>query len=187
MERHVGPRAILTSFFWLQERPRALQEGSKRLSEGFRVEDRIRTPFWTHFGGLKREPGTSKIIKILARVVKNQGFAILSLDRFGTSILGPSRAPFGRVFGPQAMRNQSPWCPWAGQEPIPILVIRLQEPPRAVQEASQSVPRGLQEAKALQEASRELLLSRLDSILHPSGFPLGPFVHSFWTPGGSAK
>ena len=42
------PRAIPTSFFRLQERPRALQEASKRLSEGFRVDDAIRTPFWTH-------------------------------------------------------------------------------------------------------------------------------------------
>ena len=35
-------------FFRLQEAPRALQEASKRLSEGFRVDDAIRTPFWTH-------------------------------------------------------------------------------------------------------------------------------------------
>ena len=63
--------------------------------------------FWTHFGGQKREPGTSKIIKILAKVVKNQGFAILSLDRFLTSILGPSWAHFERVFGAQAIQNRS--------------------------------------------------------------------------------
>ena len=35
--------------FRLQEPPRALQEGSKTLSEGIRVEDAIRIPFWTHF------------------------------------------------------------------------------------------------------------------------------------------
>ena len=102
-----GPRAIQDYFFRLQERPRALQEASKRVPEGFRVEDTIRTPFWTHFGGLKREPGTSKIIKILAKVVKNQGFAILSLDRFLISILGPSWVHFGKVVGAQAIQNRS--------------------------------------------------------------------------------
>ena len=84
-----GQERFQLYFFRLQERSRALQEASKRVPEGFRVEDTIRIPFWIHFGGLKREPGTSKIIKILAKVVKNQGFAILSLDRFLTSILGP--------------------------------------------------------------------------------------------------
>ena len=102
-----GPRAIPALFFRLQELPRALQEASKRVPEGFRVEDAIRTPFWNHFGGQKRDPGTSKTIKILAKVVKNQGFAILSLDRFLTSILGPSWALFGRVFGAQAIQNRS--------------------------------------------------------------------------------
>ena len=54
-------------------------------------------------------------------------------------------------------------------------------------EASRGAPRGIQEAKALQEASREPFWRRLDSILHPSGLHLGPFVHSFWPPGGSAE
>ena len=103
---YMGER-VLDYFFRLQERPRALQEVFKRVSEGFRVEDTIRTPFWNHFGGQKRDPGTSKTIKILAKVVKNQGFAILSLDRFLTSILGPSWALFGRVFGAQAIQNRS--------------------------------------------------------------------------------
>ena len=98
---------IPITFFQLQEASRALQEASKRVPEGFRVEDTIRTPFWTHFGGLTREPGTSKIIEILAKVIKNQGFAILSLDRFRTSILGPSWVHFGRVFGAQAIPNRS--------------------------------------------------------------------------------
>ena len=102
-----GQERIQDYFFRLQERPRALQEVFKRVSEGFRVEDTIRTPFWNHFGGQKRDPGTSKTIKILAKVVKNQGFAILSLDRFRTSILGPSRAHFERVFGAQAIKNRS--------------------------------------------------------------------------------
>ena len=49
-------------------------------------------------------------------------------------VLRPSWAPFGRSFGPQAMRNQSPWCPWAGQEPIPTLLFRARRPPRGVHE-----------------------------------------------------
>ena len=69
----------------LQERPRALQEGSKRLSEGFRVEDAIRNPFWTHFWHQKESSGLKKIIKILATVGDFSGFAIFSLDRFRTS------------------------------------------------------------------------------------------------------
>ena len=44
-----APRAIPTLFFRLQESPRAIQEASKRLSEGFRVEDAIRISFWTYF------------------------------------------------------------------------------------------------------------------------------------------
>ena len=85
-----GQERIQDYFFRFQERARALQEVFKRVPEGFCVEDAIQTLFWNHFGGQKREPGTSKIIKILAKIVKNQGFAILSLDRFLTSILGPS-------------------------------------------------------------------------------------------------
>ena len=37
-------------FCRLQEPPRALQEASKRLSRGFRVEDAIQIPFGTHLG-----------------------------------------------------------------------------------------------------------------------------------------
>ena len=32
------------------------------------------------------------------------------------------------------MRNQSPWCSWAAQEPIPTLLFRARRPPRGVQE-----------------------------------------------------
>ena len=49
-------------------------------------------------------------------------------------LLKPSWAPLGHSFGPQAMRNQSPWCPWASQEPIPTLCFWPWRPPRAVQE-----------------------------------------------------
>ena len=91
----------------------------------------------------KSEPGTSKIIEILATVVKNQGFAILSLDRFRTSIwdppglllegiwppgnaetsllsgLGPSKSRFQLLF----------WAPKASKSA-----------PRAFQEASKRPP-----------------------------------------------
>ena len=86
---------------------RALQEASKRVPQGFRVEDTIRIPFWIHFRGSKKGSWDVKNIKILAKVVKNQGFAILSLDRFLTSIWGPSWVLLGRVFGAQAIQNRS--------------------------------------------------------------------------------
>ena len=61
------------------------------------------------------------------------------------------------------MRNQSPWCSWAAQEPIPTLLVSARRPPRGVQErplrlwkpplrrpsffkGSKRPPRGLQEA-----------------------------------------
>ena len=52
------PRAAPQLFFRLQEPPRALQEAPKSDSEAFRVEDAIRTPFWTHFWPPKETPGT---------------------------------------------------------------------------------------------------------------------------------
>ena len=48
----------------------------------------------------KRELGTSKIIKILATVVKNQGFAIFSPDRFWTSIWDPPGLVLGGYLAP---------------------------------------------------------------------------------------
>ena len=60
-----GPRAISSYFFSLQECSRALQEGFKRLSEGFRVEDAIRNPFWTHFWLQKESSGPQKSLKSL--------------------------------------------------------------------------------------------------------------------------
>ena len=60
-----GPRAIPNYFFWLQERPRALQETAKRLSEGFRVEDAIRNPFGTHFWHQKESSGPKQPLKSL--------------------------------------------------------------------------------------------------------------------------
>ena len=43
------PRAIPRLLFSALKVPRALQEASKRLSEGFRVEDAIRIPFVIYF------------------------------------------------------------------------------------------------------------------------------------------
>ena len=177
------PRAIPTLFLRLQEAPRAVQEAFRGLPRRRCDSDPILDPL----SAPKKEVGTSKIKDMLCTDVKKTRFRHFQLGSFSDLDLGLSWTLFGRSFGPQAMRNQSAWCPWAGQELIPTLFFKPRRPPRGVQEASQSVPRGLQEAKALQEASREPFRSRLDSILHPSGFPLGPFVHSFWTPGGSAK
>ena len=46
---HERPRAIPTLCFGSNNAPRALQEASKRLPEGFRVEDAIRVQFLTYF------------------------------------------------------------------------------------------------------------------------------------------
>ena len=44
---------LSTTLFALGKLPRAPQEGFRRIPEGFRVEDTIRAPFWSHFGGPK--------------------------------------------------------------------------------------------------------------------------------------
>ena len=91
----------------------------------------------------KREAWTSKIIEILATVVKNQGFAILSLDRFRTSIWDPPGLllegiwPPGNAetsllsgLGPSKSRFQLlVWAPKASKSA-----------PRAFQEASKRPP-----------------------------------------------
>ena len=72
--------------------PRASKSAPRGLQETFRGLPRRRCdsdPILDQFLAPKTEPGTLKIIEILARVVKNQGFAILSLDRFRTSIWDP--------------------------------------------------------------------------------------------------
>ena len=114
MERHVGPRAILNSFFRLQERPRALQEGSKRFSERFRVGDTI----WSHFGPtFSSFSGPQNHEKSYWRLGGNRIF-IKSPISFWDPIWDPPGLPFGRGFGPQDCRKRSPGCPWAVQEPI---------------------------------------------------------------------
>ena len=63
------PRASQERSKSVQERSkrlrRALQEASKRPSEGFRVEDAIRTPFGTHFWLPKVSSGPKKKLKSL--------------------------------------------------------------------------------------------------------------------------
>ena len=90
-----GPRAIPYYFFSLQERPRSLQEGFPRGSAS-------RTRFGPHFGpmlGVKNgTPRLRKNSKILARVIKNQGFAVLSRGPVFAPFLDPSP---GSILDPQ--------------------------------------------------------------------------------------
>ena len=132
-----GQEAAKRSFFRLQEPPRALQEASKRLSEGFRVEDAIRIPFWTHFWLQKESLGANKSLKSLQPSLKIKVLLFSALivfgPRFGTLLgsfwegiwppgnaetsllggLGPSKSRFQLLF----------WAP----------------------KASKSAPRGIQE------------------------------------------
>ena len=61
-------------------------------------------------------------------------FPHFQLDSLLEPVLRPSWVAFGRSFGLQTMRNQSPWCPWAGQEPIQTMFFGSRRVPRGVQE-----------------------------------------------------
>ena len=129
-----GPRAIPTLFL---SGPRAPQEASKRLSEGFRVEDAMRIQFWTHFWLQKESLRLKKSKKNLGKtmVFKKSAFSALTAfrPRFSTllaSLLG--------VFWPPR---------W-----LKSLLEFLLERPRAVQgkffsapNGSKSAPRGKKE------------------------------------------
>ena len=85
--------------------PKRLQERPKRLARGFLTPSASKIRFGPHSGpilGVQNEtPGLEKNIKILARVVKNQGFAVLSLVRFRAPIWGPPWAPlWGSIWPP---------------------------------------------------------------------------------------
>ena len=64
----------------------SFQERPKRALRGFLRGSASKIRFGPHFGptlGVQNEtPGLEKSIKILARFIKNQGFAVLSLVRF---------------------------------------------------------------------------------------------------------
>ena len=116
---------------------RGLQERSKRPPRGFLTASASKMRFGPHFGPIF---GSKK----RALDLKNQGnpmycrrflwFPHFQLDSLLEPVLRSSWAPFGRSFGPQAMRNQSPQCPRAGQEPIPTMFLKSRRPPRGVQE-----------------------------------------------------
>ena len=73
-----GPRAILSYFFGFQEPPRALQEALKRLSEDFRVEDTIRTPFSTYFWLQKVSLGPQQPRKNIRKTTVFEDLTILA-------------------------------------------------------------------------------------------------------------
>jgi len=92
-----GPRATPTTFFRLQEPPRALQEALKRLFEGFRVEDAIGNQFWTRFGPLFGGPGLSKLRFSCERYCKFCDFAFFNQDSIWDPILDPPGLRFGSL------------------------------------------------------------------------------------------
>ena len=100
------------------------------------------------FSTTKWCPGTSKIIKILYTVVKNQGFVIFSSNRLQDLVWDPPRARFGNM-------------------------LTLKMPPRPPQERprhAQERPRGFQDnSKSAQEASQTAPRALQDRSRRPSG------------------
>ena len=97
----LGQEPFPTSFFRLLRPPRALQEPLQRLSEGLRVKDVIRDPFWARFGPFLGRPGASKIRFSYETSYKFCEFAYFSSSRLPSSILDPPGLPWGRLLAPQ--------------------------------------------------------------------------------------
>ena len=154
-----APRAVPDHFCQLQEAPRVLQEALKRLSTGLCAHEVLQDCIFHRSGPPKGAPGTSKIIKILRTVCKNQGFAILSSHRLLNSIW----EPFG--------------LPLAGLLPLKIAETCLETPLGAAKSRSRAHffdPGALQDRskrhlRALQEAS-----TRLRHPKRPPGSNFGP-------------
>ena len=85
----------------------------------------------------KRKPWTSKIIKILATVVKNQGCAIFSPDRFGTSIWDPPGLVLRGYLAPGNAETSLLGGLWPSKSRFQLLFL--------APKASKSAPRGIQE------------------------------------------
>ena len=117
---------IQASFFQLRKAPRALQEAPKRLSDAFRVEDAIRSPFWTDFG-LQNEPlgpykarnfvihsSNFKVLHVSARIAFGPRFGLLlglfrgAAETNLLGALGPAKSRFRVVFfGPKGVQERS--------------------------------------------------------------------------------
>ena len=151
------------TFFRLRRVPRALQEASKRLSEGFRVEDAIRTPFWSHFGLTKKTLGPQKSRKSYGRYAFFEMFTFSACFGFGTSfwtfwdpLLDVDLAP--RPFetgllgarGPAKSRSR---LVFFGPERLQERPRGIQETPRGTQEYSKRPPKPQEAPRRLQEAS----------------------------------
>ena len=168
------PRAIPTLFLRLQEPPRALQEASKRLSEGFRVEDAIWTQLGFHFWLRKKSRGPQKskksngkstffvVFTFSARFGLGASFWTLSdwllaahfaSRPFDTGVLGALEPAKSRstlvLFGPE----------------------RLQELSKRLQGAPKSTPRGLPNLKRLQDASKRPRGTDFDPFWEAAGPP----------------
>ena len=99
------PRAIPTLSFRLQEPSRALQEASKRLSDGFRVEDAMRIPFWIYFGLQKETLGLQKSRKSFILSMYFYGFPIFSSVRFGCKFWDPPGHLLGSHVAPRQLET----------------------------------------------------------------------------------
>ena len=134
------PRAIPTLFFRLQEPPRARQEASKRLSEGFRVEDTIRIPFWSYFWLEKESPRHEK---------SRKSFGVSTFFKVSPFLAG---AAFGPRFWTLLASLLGAFCPPRWLKPLLEFLLerpradqgnffRARAAPRALQEPKQRVPK----------------------------------------------
>ena len=116
-------------------------------------------------------PGTSKIIKILCTVVKIKvsqfSARVASGTRFGDlpgSVLGPCWP--SRCLQDHLKSAQD--TPKTAQEASKTAPRAPKRPPRPLQETPKTAPGGLQEAKRLQEVSRESFRTPFASIFDPN-------------------
>ena len=103
-----APRVAKSDSKLLFLAPRASKSAPRGRQEAFRGLPRRRCvsgSFLDPFLAPKSEPGTSKLIKILATVGDLSGFAIFSLDRFRTSFLDPPGLLLGGYLAPRQAKN----------------------------------------------------------------------------------
>ena len=150
--------------------PRAIQEALKRLSEGFHVEDAIRNPFWTRFKCQNGALGPQKSLKscVLSSKIKVSQFSarVASGTRFG-DLPGSVLVPCWPSRCLQDHLKSAQDTPKTAQEASKTAPRAPKRPPRPLQEASKTAPGGLQEAKRLQEVSRESFRTPFASIFDP--------------------
>ena len=152
------------------------QEGSKRLSEGFRVEDAIRTPFGVYFWLRTESRGPKQSRKSYRRYAFFVVFTFSACFGFGASFwtlwdplldvdLGPRPFETGLLgaLGPAKSRSR---LVFFGPE-------RFQERPKRHPRDSKRHPRALQEASQTSRGSKTPPRGLGGPILTPFGKPRG--------------